>query len=105
MKIKEPPMKKTKRMCSFKKDWKKGYDWLRETSNPQKATCIICENVSTIGCVGAFAASQHEKSACHKTRTMDFVSSSVMDKFLVKKKFRKRGYCSCFRNSSNISRN
>ena len=85
MKIMEPPMKKKKRLCSFKKDWKKDYDWLRETSNPQKAKCIICESVFTIGYVGAFAVAQHEKSACHKTRTMDFVSSSVMDKFLVKK--------------------
>ena len=85
MKIMEPPMKKKKRLCSFKKDWKKDYDWLRETSNPQKAKCIICESVFTIGYVGAFAVAQHEKSACHKTRTMYFVSSSVMDKFLVKK--------------------
>ena len=90
MKIMEPPMKKKKRMCSFKKDWKKDYDWLRETSNPQKAKRIICESVFTIGYMGALAVAQHAKSACHKTRTIDFVSSSVMDKFLVKKIQKKR---------------
>ena len=81
----EPPMKKKKRMCSFKKDWKKDYDWLRETNNPQKAKCVTCESVFTIGYKGTLAVAQHAKSACHKTRTMDFASSSVMDKFLVKK--------------------
>ena len=58
---------------------------MRETSNPQKARCITCESVFTIGCIGGLAVAQHAKSACHKTRTMDFASSSVMDKFLVKK--------------------
>ena len=78
-------MKKKKLMCSFKKDWKKDYYWLRETSNPQKARCITCESVFTIGYMGGLAVAQHAKSACHKTRTMDFALSSVMDKFLVKK--------------------
>ena len=101
----DPPMKKKKRMCSFNKDWKKDYEWLRETSNPQEARCITCESVFTIGYMGALAVVQHAKSTCHITRTMVSASSSVMDKFLVKKKFRRRGYCSCFRNSSNISCN
>ena len=35
--------------------------------------------------MGGLAVPQHAKSACHKTRTMDFASSSVIDKFLVKK--------------------
>ena len=30
------------------------------------------------------ALAQHAKSACHKTRTINFVLSSVTDKFLVK---------------------
>ena len=78
-------MKKKKRMCLFKKDWKKDYDWLREISNPQKARCITCESVFTIGYMCSLAVAQHAKLACHKTRTMDFASSSVMNKFLLKK--------------------
>ena len=86
----DPPMKKKKRMCSFNKDWKKDYEWLRETSNPQEARCITCESVFIIGYMGALAVVQHAKSTCHKTRTMVSASSSVMDKFLVKKIQKKR---------------
>ena len=43
----------------FKKDWKKDYDWLRETSNPQKAIFITCESVFTIGYMGGLAVAQH----------------------------------------------
>ena len=32
--------------------------------------------------MGALAVAQHTKSACHKTKTIDFALSSVMDSFL-----------------------
>ena len=64
-------------MSSFNKDWKKDHDWLREINNPQKTKCISCESVFTIGYMDALAVAQHAKSACQKTRTMDFASTFV----------------------------
>ena len=81
MKVMGPPVKKKKRMCSFNKDWKKNYDLLVETTNPQEARCIICHSVFKIGCMGVAALKQHVNSDGYKTKIRALASCSVIDKF------------------------
>ena len=62
-------MKRKKRLCSYNKNCKNDYEWLKATNHLQEAKCIICQSVFKIGYMGIVAITQNKNSDGHKNKS------------------------------------
>lgn len=80
---KSPP-KKTKRLCTFRDDWKKSYQWLTKGDSEFYARCKLCNKDFSISHGGLSDVKQHDKGSEHKRRSTAGITSQVMSNFFTK---------------------
>ena len=81
----ETPPKKRKRLCRYRADWGKEFDWCRMVHNDCfAAECTLCRRTFSVAHGGRSDVVQHSKKDCHQ-KALRAANTARIQTFFVRK--------------------